>query len=285
MRPARPSVSMAPAPAAADHSSKPSESDETDGWGAGSDTGPLVRELSSGPRPSVVATEPLNAARAGSGAGACRSGARRSATAWVAGTCGLRSTFAYPGEAAITAMASAAVSTARPATRLKVRRLYGGCISCSLTLRARFRQSVGGSCLGPVADRLRAGCVAPRAPGEDAWAMDFRVLGPVEVWSDGRRLDLGGRRRRGLLALLLLHAGEAVPAERLIEDLWGDEAATISAKTLHAHVSRLRAALGAGGDAAGAGRIATTSAGYRVVLEPGELDVRRFEELCAEGRR
>ena len=115
--------------------------------------------------------------------------------------------------------------------------------------------------------------------------MDFRVLGPVEVWSDGRRLDLGGRRRRGLLALLLLHAGEAVPAERVIEELWADEAATISAKTLHAHVSRLRAALGAGGDEAGAGRIVTTPGGYRVVLEAGELDLRRFEELCAEGRR
>jgi DNA-binding SARP family transcriptional activator len=116
-------------------------------------------------------------------------------------------------------------------------------------------------------------------------AMDFRVLGPVEVVSEGYSLDLGGRRRRGLLALLLLHAPEALSAERLTEELWGDEAGGISAKTLHAHVSRLRTALGAAGDAAGAGRIATTTGGYRIVLEPGELDLRRFRECCAEGRR
>ena len=47
--------------------------------------------------------------------------------------------------------------------------------------------------------------------------MDFRILGPIEGWSDGAPLTLGGPRQRALLAYLLLHANETVSADRLLD--------------------------------------------------------------------
>jgi DNA-binding SARP family transcriptional activator len=51
--------------------------------------------------------------------------------------------------------------------------------------------------------------------------MEFRILGPLEVWDGERRVDLGGSKRRALLAFLLLHANEVVSTDRLIDQLWG----------------------------------------------------------------
>ena len=47
--------------------------------------------------------------------------------------------------------------------------------------------------------------------------MEFRILGPLEVLDGGRPLDLGGARQRALLAILLLHRGEVLSTDRLIE--------------------------------------------------------------------
>ena len=51
--------------------------------------------------------------------------------------------------------------------------------------------------------------------------MQVRILGPLEVWDDGRVVGLGAGRQRALLALLALHAREIVATDRLIEELWG----------------------------------------------------------------
>ena len=53
--------------------------------------------------------------------------------------------------------------------------------------------------------------------------MDFRILGQTEVLDGARRLELPGGRGRALLGLLLLHAGEPVAAERIVDELWGDD--------------------------------------------------------------
>ena len=110
--------------------------------------------------------------------------------------------------------------------------------------------------------------------------MDFRILGPVEVRAQGRPLAVAGGRQRALLALLLLHAGEPVSRDRLIEGLWGARPPGGAPKTMQAVVSRLRRALG--GEAA---RLVSGTSGYRLLVEPDELDLERFERLCAEGRR
>ena len=96
----------------------------------------------------------------------------------------------------------------------------------------------------------------------------------------GQPLAVAGARQRALLALLLLRAGEPVSRDRLIADLWGERPPDGAVKTVQAVVSRLRRALG--GEAS---RLVTGAAGYRLRVEPDELDLARFERLCEEGRR
>jgi predicted ATPase/DNA-binding SARP family transcriptional activator len=109
--------------------------------------------------------------------------------------------------------------------------------------------------------------------------MQFSILGPLEVRVDGRDVALGGAVPRGLLAVLLLHANEAVSMERLAVALWGEDASARAVKTIQVYVSRLRRALG------DPELLVTTPAGYRLRVRPGELDVGEFELRVADGRR
>ena len=74
-------------------------------------------------------------------------------------------------------------------------------------------------------------------------AMDFRILGPLEVRDGSRRLVLGGERQRAVLAILLLHRNEVVSADRLIDELWGEAPPAGARQTLRAYVSKLRRAM------------------------------------------
>ena len=53
--------------------------------------------------------------------------------------------------------------------------------------------------------------------------MDFRILGSTEVLDGTRRVELPAGRGRALLALLILHAGEPVAADRIVDELWGED--------------------------------------------------------------
>ena len=107
-------------------------------------------------------------------------------------------------------------------------------------------------------------------------AVEYRILGPLEALADGQSARLGGPRPRAVLAILLAHAGETLPASRLIDELWGEHPPETAANTLQGFVSDLRKALGQGA-------IVTRGSGYAVALEPGSLDLQRFERLTAEG--
>ena len=107
--------------------------------------------------------------------------------------------------------------------------------------------------------------------------MDFRILGSLEVEAAGRPVAVGGPRQRALLAVLLLHAGETLSTDRLIELLWGDNPPAGARKALSVRVSELRKTVGHD-------VIATRPGGYAIDTEPGRLDLHRFEALCAEGR-
>ena len=74
--------------------------------------------------------------------------------------------------------------------------------------------------------------------------MEFKILGPLAIEADGRQIEPAGARQRALLAILLLHRGEVLSAERLIEDLYGADPPPSALTALRAHVSRLRRALG-----------------------------------------
>jgi DNA-binding SARP family transcriptional activator len=107
--------------------------------------------------------------------------------------------------------------------------------------------------------------------------MEFRVLGPLEVLSDGRALDLGGAKVRALLALLLLDANRVVARERLIDGLWDEEPPETAQKALQVYVSNLRKLLGSE-------RVETTAPGYRLRVAADEFDLTRFRSLQEEGR-
>jgi DNA-binding SARP family transcriptional activator len=108
--------------------------------------------------------------------------------------------------------------------------------------------------------------------------MRFGILGPLEVADEaGRELALGGHRQRSVLAILLLHANEVVSRDRLMEELWSGQPPASAATSLHAHISRLRRALGEDR------RIVTTAGGYLIRVADGELDRDRFERLVEEG--
>jgi DNA-binding SARP family transcriptional activator len=96
--------------------------------------------------------------------------------------------------------------------------------------------------------------------------MRFLVLGPLEVRGEAGAVALGGIKLRAVLAVLLLHANEAVSAERLALALWGDEVPSGAVKTVRVHVWRLRKPLG------DRELIATTAAGYCLQVGPHELD-------------
>ena len=105
----------------------------------------------------------------------------------------------------------------------------------------------------------------------------FRILGPLEVVERDGPLSLGGAKQRAVLAILLVHRGEAISSERLIEELWGERAPATAAKTLQGYVFHLRRALGDG-------LLHTRRAGYELELAPDQLDADVFERLAAEGR-
>jgi DNA-binding SARP family transcriptional activator len=111
--------------------------------------------------------------------------------------------------------------------------------------------------------------------------MEYRILGPLEVADQDREVLLGGGRQRSLLALLLLHANEVVSSERLIDELWGDAPPPTAGKTVQVYVSQLRKALHDGNPD---GPLLTRGRGYVLTVEPGDLDLERFEQALAEGR-
>ena len=79
-------------------------------------------------------------------------------------------------------------------------------------------------------------------------AVEFRVLGPLEVVEDGRVVPLGGRKQRVVLARLLLRANQLVPTSTLIDDVWGDDPPEAVRNSLQSYVSHLRKAFGEGTD-------------------------------------
>ncbi len=105
--------------------------------------------------------------------------------------------------------------------------------------------------------------------------MDFRLLGSLEVWDGNVQIEIGGAKRRAVLALLLLHANEVVGTDQLIDELWGERAPKNAAASLHNHVSRLRKVLGPD-------LLATRAWGYVLRCDPERIDLHRFERLVAD---
>jgi predicted ATPase/DNA-binding SARP family transcriptional activator len=108
--------------------------------------------------------------------------------------------------------------------------------------------------------------------------MRVRLFGELEAVAEGVPVPVHGAKQRALLALLALQRGRPVGADRLIDVLWGDGQASNPANALQAQIGQLRRTLGASA-------ILTSEAGYALAVGPDDVDVLRFGQLVAEGRR
>jgi predicted ATPase/DNA-binding SARP family transcriptional activator len=108
--------------------------------------------------------------------------------------------------------------------------------------------------------------------------MQVRLFGELEVLAAGVAVPVRGAKQRALLALLALQRGQPVSADRLIDALWGDGQAANPANALQVQVGQLRRTFGAAA-------ILTSDAGYALGVRPDQVDVVRFEQLVAKGRR
>ncbi|GHG61217.1 AfsR/SARP family transcriptional regulator [Streptomyces griseocarneus] len=112
--------------------------------------------------------------------------------------------------------------------------------------------------------------------------VEFKVLGPLEAVADGRTLPLGGPRQRTLLATLLVNADIPVTADRLCDAIWGQAPPASAQANVRSYVAALRKTLGPG---SGEDRLGLGHRGYQLRVRPDELDLHRFEDLAARGRK
>jgi basic membrane lipoprotein Med (substrate-binding protein (PBP1-ABC) superfamily)/DNA-binding SARP family transcriptional activator len=144
----------------------------------------------------------------------------------------------------------------------------------------------------PAAPRIaRLGPFQPR-PTSSGGRLWFQLLGHLKVFTQSTEttdlesnrslIQLGPPKQRAVLAILVLHSGEIVPAERLIELVWGDRPPKTAAHSVQIYVSELRKTIDA---AAGRPVILTRPPGYLLDAEPDSIDATRFERLIEEGSR
>ena len=116
--------------------------------------------------------------------------------------------------------------------------------------------------------------------------MQFRLLGPLEVWDGDERIDLGGAKQRALLALLLLNANRTVRRTQVIDWLWDVAPPRTAGDLVLEYVSRLRRALRRCRTAEGSSqRLLTHASGYLLQVEPDESDLDRFERLVDQAHQ
>lgn len=106
---------------------------------------------------------------------------------------------------------------------------------------------------------------------------EFRILGPLEVLLDGRAVPLGGQRQRSLLAVLLVHHGQVVPTDRLVDLLWGEQPPKTAVTSLQNGISQLRREIGAD-------VVETRAPGYIVDVDPETVDALRFGRMLTAAR-
>jgi DNA-binding SARP family transcriptional activator/tetratricopeptide (TPR) repeat protein len=127
---------------------------------------------------------------------------------------------------------------------------------------------------------VRSGASAATARADAP--IDVRLLGPIEiVTADGTAVSAGTRKQRGLLAILALARGQVVSADRLVDELWGDDPPPQALGSLYPYVSNLRRLLEPRRDAPPS-LLVTVPPGYVLRLAPGTVDAQRFEVAAAE---
>ncbi|MBW4717880.1 AfsR/SARP family transcriptional regulator [Saccharothrix obliqua] len=108
---------------------------------------------------------------------------------------------------------------------------------------------------------------------------EFRVLGSVELHVGGDVVDLGPARQRCVLAVLLVEANTTVPAEQLIDRVWGERVPSRVRGALHSYLARLRRVL-----APEWATITRRTGGYVLTVDEETVDLHRFRRLIGQAR-
>ena len=108
----------------------------------------------------------------------------------------------------------------------------------------------------------------------------FSVLGPLEVKTDDDRcIDIPRQKLRSVFVILLMNGDKIISTDRISRLLWGQDAPQGRTHAVHSYISSLRSIV------AECCRLTNARPGYRVSVEPGELDVHEFRRLYSEGLR
>jgi DNA-binding SARP family transcriptional activator len=111
-------------------------------------------------------------------------------------------------------------------------------------------------------------------------AMEFRILGPLEVVHDGKSLALRGVKQRAVVGLLALNSPRPVSTDRLVDELWGEHPPQSALHAIQVYISEIRMAFRAGtGSDAG---VRTSPSGYALDVADEDIDARRFERLVRD---
>ncbi|ULR54004.1 AfsR/SARP family transcriptional regulator [Streptomyces deccanensis] len=116
--------------------------------------------------------------------------------------------------------------------------------------------------------------------GSPGGQVEFRVLGPVEVWFRGQRLPPFPRKPTALLTAGLVDAGKLVSVDRLVDAVWGDQPPASAAKLVQGYVLKLRQVLHRTDTRE---LITTRPRGYVFEPEDGQLDLQLFQALLEQG--
>ena len=116
--------------------------------------------------------------------------------------------------------------------------------------------------------------------------LQFRILGPLEVWNDHRPCAPTAPRALATLALLLARTNHVVSLETIIKELWEDNPPRSGATTAQTYVYQLRRLI-AGDRSSGTGKdvLITKPPGYALLVEPEQVDLTRFQRLTADAHR
>jgi len=113
--------------------------------------------------------------------------------------------------------------------------------------------------------------------------MRYEILGPLHIVTDDEELSLSANKLEILLGTLLIRADQAVPAEQLLSELWGENPPRRARDGLYVYISQLRKMLD--GSQRTESPIVTSSCGYTLRLGADEFDLHHFQDAVREGRR
>jgi DNA-binding SARP family transcriptional activator/tetratricopeptide (TPR) repeat protein len=114
---------------------------------------------------------------------------------------------------------------------------------------------------------------------------EFRVLGAVELRAGGRELDAGPPKQRAVFAVLVVNAGAPVPADTLVDRVWGESPPAGARNALYVQITGIRRLLAAAARADGrAVRLERRAGGYVLDVDPDDVDLHRFDRLVERAR-